>query len=194
MFASTGIFYKVALLEAGLGLFALGIGLAVGHNPLADIRLGGAEVALGAVAAGPPLLALLYMRRSRLPAIRRLTEAARNMVREFLSPLTWPRVILIAAAAGFGEELLFRGLLQNLATLQFGGVPALVATSVIFAFLHFMSKAYVVFAFVFSLYLGVIYVVTGNILVPMLAHGIYDAVALWASAVKGPIAPRSPTE
>ncbi len=194
MFANAGIFFKVTFLEAGLGVLALGVGLAVGRNPLAGIRLHAADVGLGVLAALPPLLALASMRRSRLPAIRRLIESARDMVREFLSPLTWPRVLLIAAAAGFGEELLFRGLLQPLLTLQFGVAPALIATSVVFGLLHFLSKAYVVFAFVFSLYLGAVYLVTGNILVPMLAHGIYDAAALWSSAVKGPAAPRLPAE
>ncbi|TVR88659.1 MAG: CPBP family intramembrane metalloprotease [Spirochaetaceae bacterium] len=194
MLANTGIFYKVTLLEAGLGLVALGIGLAVGHNPLSGIRFGGAEFGLGALTAIPPVLALASMRRSRLPGVRHLVESARTMVREFLSPLTWPRVLLIAAAAGFGEELLFRGLLQPLLALQFGVVPALIATSIVFGLLHFLSKAYVVFAFVFSLYLGVIYLLSGNILVPMLAHGIYDAVALWSSAVTGPAVPTLPAE
>lgn len=194
MFDNTVTFYKATFIEASLGLVALGIGLAVGHNPLTGIRVHGADLGLGVLASVPPILALAAMRRSRLPAIRRLIDSARDMVREFLSPLSWPRVLLIAAAAGFGEELLFRGLLQPLATLQFGIAPALIATSILFGLLHFLSKAYVVFAFVFSLYLGIVYFVSGNILVPMLAHGIYDAVALWASAVKGPEAPKLQAE
>ena len=75
--------------------------------------------------------------------------------------------LLIAACAGFVEELLFRGVLQPHLGLWI--------TSFLFGLCHALSTTYFLVAAGLGLYLGLAYEWSGgNLLVPMLIHGIYD--------------------
>ena len=53
----------------------------------------------------------------------------------------------------------------------------LVAGSLIFGVLHTVTRAYAVLATLMGLYLGGLLLVTDSLLVPMLVHAVYDAVA-----------------
>ena len=81
---------------------------------------------------------------------------------------------LVAALAGFGEELLFRGLLQ----LGFSKILhvwlAIFVTSLIFGLAHAVTPTYCVLAFLISLYLGFLLIHTENLVVPIIVHAFYD--------------------
>lgn len=85
----------------------------------------------------------------------------------------------LAVAAGLGEEMLFRGVLQyellNMLDSQFF---ALVISSVVFGALHAVTPLYAVLAFLASLYFGWMYLSTGNLAVPIATHAFYDWVAV----------------
>lgn len=90
-------------------------------------------------------------------------------------------VILI----GPGEELLFRGGVQGRLSQSFGVVPAIVLASALFGLVHIPAVVassavsvggYVVTAFVLGLVLGGLYEHTNNLVVPALAHGVYNAL------------------
>ncbi len=83
---------------------------------------------------------------------------------------------LIGLSAGFGEEILFRGVLQPWALEHMSPSAGIALTSLLFGLLHPASIAYVVVATIISAYLGWVSYLTGNLLVPILAHGIYDVV------------------
>ena len=85
------------------------------------------------------------------------------------------RFILLSAAAGIGEEVLFRGTLQTL----FGITWGLWVTSVIFGLVHAVTPAYFAMATVMGLYLGWVHIASDNLLAPILVHWLYDAVALY---------------
>jgi len=98
---------------------------------------------------------------------------------------------LIALAAGVGEELLFRGLMQVLIA-EWCGPPtgvvlAIGLTSVVFALLHALSPAYATLAFGMSVYLGLLQHYSGNILAPVVTHAAYDFAALWWLARREPM-------
>ena len=83
--------------------------------------------------------------------------------------------MIISIFAGVGEELFFRGIIQN----EFG----LAAASVLFALLHFGKAAkenvlIVILYCLIGVYLGVIYQRFGTLAVPVLTHVIYDYFAL----------------
>jgi membrane protease YdiL (CAAX protease family) len=55
---------------------------------------------------------------------------------------------------------------------------ALLLAAALFGVLHFITPAYAVLAGLLGLYMGVLYLVTGNLLVPIVVHSLYDFVAL----------------
>ncbi|GGN14506.1 CPBP family intramembrane glutamic endopeptidase [Halarchaeum nitratireducens] len=102
--------------------------------------------------------------------------------------LEHPEVLLVLVPLSFllvgpGEELLFRGVVQGTLRERFGRVPAVVLASLIFASVHFTSLSGALTGrvvtigalFVISLVLGGLYEYTGNLTVPALVHGAYNA-------------------
>jgi membrane protease YdiL (CAAX protease family) len=79
------------------------------------------------------------------------------------------QIILGGVTAALGEEIFFRGLLQQ----SLGLVPA----SLLFMLAHFGKKEIRVISLwsVFQgLYLGLFFLWSRNLLVPMIAHGLFD--------------------
>jgi membrane protease YdiL (CAAX protease family) len=78
--------------------------------------------------------------------------------------------------------MLFRGLVQNgLAErfgLPFGPWIGLLVASAVFGLAHMISTTYALVAMVIGIYLGLLLVVTDSIATPIVAHGLYDFVAL----------------
>ena len=83
---------------------------------------------------------------------------------------------------GPGEELLFRALIQGTLRESFHPVRAIVLASALFAIIHVFSLSgdgkwvYVGLVFALALVLGATYEYTGNIVVPAVIHGAYNAV------------------
>jgi membrane protease YdiL (CAAX protease family) len=85
----------------------------------------------------------------------------------------------IAVLAGLGEEMLFRGVLQPaLAGWTGSAVLALVLTSLLFGLGHAVTPAYTVLATLLGAYLGWLWLWSGNLLLVVIAHAVYDLVAL----------------
>ncbi|MCF6408263.1 CPBP family intramembrane glutamic endopeptidase [Pseudalkalibacillus salsuginis] len=81
------------------------------------------------------------------------------------SDISLPHLILVAGIIGICEELLFRGLLQT----NIGYVPA----SLLFALMHirYITKpVLLLFAILLSFLLGAIFIITENLLIPILIH------------------------
>ena len=89
---------------------------------------------------------------------------------------------VIAALAGLGEEMLFRGLIQAAVAERIGGPCGvwlgLLMAAVLFGLLHPITPTYAVLAGSIGLYLGWLWLACGNLLAPIVAHGTYDFVAL----------------
>lgn len=94
-------------------------------------------------------------------------------------------IVLVAPA----EELLFRGAIQGRLRRAFGAAGAIAGASLIFGSIHFLNftgsvVGAVVGAGVVTVggaVFGTIYERTGNLLVPILAHGAYNTVLLVAT-------------
>ncbi|WP_458186788.1 CPBP family intramembrane glutamic endopeptidase [Haladaptatus sp. NG-WS-4] len=98
-----------------------------------------------------------------------------------------PRVFLLLIPLSFlligpGEELLYRGVVQERLRESFGRWPAIALASLIFAFVHVFSLqgagklVYLSILFVLSPILGAAYEYTRNLLVPVLIHGAFNAI------------------
>lgn len=115
-----------------------------------------------------------------------ILERLQYTVRRYVVPMfrgvnPW-LLFLISLAAGVGEEFLFRGYCQEAVTSWLGrpwGVWwGLIISSFLFGICHWISSAYVVLATVMGLVLGVLFLATGNLAAPIVAHSLYDFLAL----------------
>lgn len=97
--------------------------------------------------------------------------------------LLWLLVPASILIIGPAEELLFRNIIQKSLYDYFPAGSAIVVTSLLFGVVHIpayggspQAVIPVVAVFVLSLLLGWIYHRTGNILVPAIIHGLYNAI------------------
>lgn len=135
-------------------------------------------VAVGVAAAGP-LFGVNYLLfgplSHRVRFLSSCFEFKDRIVKPLANELDRVSAGVVAVCAGIGEELFFRGLLQE----EFG----IVAASVAFSFLHFgpAVKKYLFIAVLYCLiggYFGAIYQLAGTIWVPIVTHVVYDYFAL----------------
>ena len=88
------------------------------------------------------------------------------------------QLAVISLLAGFCEESLFRAVVQGGLTGALGMKAALAVASILFGLCHLVNGASAVIATFIGLYLGLLWSFTGNLLVPMVTHGVYDFAAL----------------
>ena len=95
-----------------------------------------------------------------------------------LSRCRWYDLIILAALAGFGEELLFRGMLQPWLA-EWNVTFAFIATNVAFGLMHAVTPSYVIVAAGVGMYLSWLSYGIGepNVLRAVIAHGVYDWIA-----------------
>jgi membrane protease YdiL (CAAX protease family) len=177
------MFWMAVAFEGGLGLAALGAGALLGHSPAVGFeQRPGAALLIGCLAA-LPLVGLLAL-TERLPFawLRELRRLAEELLPELFPKATRLQLLLVSLAAGFGEELLFRGLLQAGLARWVGGELGtwigLAVASALFGLAHPISRAYAVVATVIGVYFGGLMLLTGNVLAPVAAHALYDFLAL----------------
>jgi hypothetical protein len=173
-----------AVFEGGLVFVALALGLLSQINPFADFRIDRASVFVGIAAALLPFALLVVSDRFRFSALERMKRIVLQLLGPSLIACRWYELVFVAALAGFGEELVFRGVLQRLLErwLDFGGsghIAGLIASNVIFGLLHFLTPTYALLAGLMGVYFGVLLDSTNppSLVVPMVAHGLYDYLA-----------------
>ncbi|NJN24522.1 MAG: CPBP family intramembrane metalloprotease [Cyclobacteriaceae bacterium] len=89
-------------------------------------------------------------------------------------------IFIIAVIPGIGEELLFRGLLQNLLRRIFKNDHVAVwVAAIIFSAIHFQFYGFVPRMLLGALF-GYLYLWTNNLLVPMVAHFLNNGFSLFA--------------
>lgn len=168
-----------AMVEGGLVVVAFGLGWLMATPPLETADWDLRTLARGALLT-LPLLSLLVV-TCWLPS-QGLLEIREFLVKVLGPPLAscrWFDLVLLAALAGFAEELLFRGFLQAWLESVLGYVAAVVVASLVFGVAHWITPLYALLAGLIGAYLGVAQDLGGprNIVVAMLVHGLYDYVA-----------------
>ncbi len=112
------------------------------------------------------------------PAYRRSANIYLELV---IKPLMWTDLIWLGLLPGLSEELLFRGVMLPALGLN---LAAVIISSILFGVLHLSGNGqwpYVVWATIVGFALGYAALVTGNLLVPVVAHIITNLVSgtLW---------------
>ncbi len=183
-----GRFWRWAFFTEGcLIVLAILLGWLLGKPPLAHLpNFSGPfwgewlrGIGYGFGAAVPLILLLLTMLRfPNRPWGPLVRFVEREIVTLFQSGRLW-QFALVSILAGFGEEMLFRGVLQDLLTGWFGGVTGLVLASLLFGVGHWLTTEYAILAAIIGLYFGsILWFCQGSLLVPIVAHAAYDFAAL----------------
>jgi hypothetical protein len=121
----------------------------------------------------------------------RLMEAVQEQVAPLFAGATAAQLATVALLAGVGEEALFRGVLQEALAGAVPGWAALLLASLVFGAAHWVTPTYAVLAAAVGLYLGGLYLISDNLLAPIVTHALYDLVALAVLARMKPTSSRS---
>ena len=172
------IVLAAVIFEGGLAAVALAGGWLTGRPLLAEVRLDLRDALVGLAATLPLVAALLVVVRVRWRPLRRLVALIEEVVVPLFESCRPLDLALIAAVAGVGEELLFRGLVQGWLDARWGTPAALLVASLLFGAAHAVTWTYAVYATLVGIYLGWLWLASGNLLVPVIVHAGYDFFAL----------------
>lgn len=170
-----------ALFEGGLAFLAVAIGWLIDVDPMGTFHVTPEAVSRGVIATAPMLVLFWVSMHSHWTPFRTIREFLLEWFAPYLVRCRWYDLLALAALAGLGEELLFRGLLQAWGT-SFGGLWfGLVAASVVFGLAHALTPTYFLLATGMGAYLGWIWGGFGepNLLTPVVTHTVYDWLAFW---------------
>lgn len=167
-----GVYFYAGLMAAALvwrmGFFGEPIFFVSATDRVAGIRFG--HDLMAGLAAGIALVVL----SSVVSAHTRWGNALARDLAAAIGPLGIPNALLLAFASGLAEEMFFRGALQPRV--------GLVAASVLFACMHFVPRRtllpWTIFALGAGLLFGALFTWTGNLLAPVTAHIVVNAVNL----------------
>jgi membrane protease YdiL (CAAX protease family) len=132
----------------------------------------------GIAATLPMLLVFWLLVSSKRPMLRELRDQVDWLIREMFPTASIPQFAMVATLAGVGEELLFRGALQTKLGDWSTPIIGLALTSLLFGLAHALSKLYFAFAVVVGAFLGWLAYRYHDLVAPMVAHGLYDFLAL----------------
>ena len=190
------VFRTAVIFESALGLLALLLGWLLGPDPrmlvpeftFSDLRPLGEGILYGGLAALPLLAGVEILRRLPWEPVRELERLSDDGMVSLLLRLGPLELIVISICAGVGEELLFRGWMMpwmsggSEETWSLGTVVGLLGSSLAFGLVHPITKLYVVLASLMGVYFGLLVIFSGNLLIAIVAHAVYDAVQLILTA------------
>jgi membrane protease YdiL (CAAX protease family) len=119
---------------------------------------------------------------SDVSPIRNLVDLVTEQIGPLVARCSLLELGCLAAIAGISEEVLFRGVVQTGLAAWLPANGALIVASAIFGMVHAASRVYALFATLMGLYLGVLFLLQSSLIPPIIAHGLYDFVALNAVA------------
>jgi uncharacterized protein len=167
------------LFEGSLIAVAFALGWFADVNPVETIRWEWEAVAWGVAGALPLFLLFAVAHRFPIGPLIRIRRILFELLGRSLSSCRWYDLIVLAAMAGIGEEILFRGLFQMWFERAGPGM-GLVGSNVLFGLAHLITPMYAVLAALAGGYLGVLFLLPEegpNLLIPIITHGLYDYLA-----------------
>lgn len=167
------------LVEGGLIVLAVVLAWFLKIPLLEWLRWNGNAVLWGIVATVPLCVIFVAAYWRPVGSYRRIKDFLLDSLGPSLAACRWYELLLVAALAGIGEELLFRGALQMWLERLGGYLPSLWVSNLVFALCHAITITYAVLAFVMGMFLGYLLDASGerSLLTPMITHGLYDFFA-----------------
>ena len=114
--------------------------------------------------------------------MRRTEDETERVMERFLNVTSIQaylfNILLIAVIPGIGEELIFRGAMQRIFRQWTGSAHvAVIVTAIIFSAIHFQFFSFLP-RLLLGIMLGYMFVISGNIWVPVFAHFFNNAMAV----------------
>ena len=143
-------------------------------------------VAFGLFATIPMLLSIVLTALVPWRPLVELRELVQTKLAPFFRGMPSWALFLIALGAGLGEEWLFRGfgiqgvgwLLPDVWSPLMVQWTAILIVALIFGGLHALTPMYFLLTFVMGIYFGYLVLLTESLLPAVVAHGLYDYIAL----------------
>src|SRR4051794_4376194 len=135
-------------------------------------------ISRGLLATLPMLIIFWLLVNSNWPMMRQLRQQVQWLIDEMFTSRSIAQFAMVATLAGVGEELLFRGALQSILGSWTSPLIGLLITSLLFGLAHALSKLYFLFAVAVGVFLGWMTLYYHDLVAPMVAHGVYDFIAL----------------
>jgi uncharacterized protein len=174
-----GRFVRNAILfEGTLALVAIALGRLLPTQPWEQIGWNWLGVGWGLAACVPLLATMLGLRQLRIGPLGQLNRVVDEFVVPLFAGCTILDFALISLVGGLGEELLFRGLIQAALAKWLGAAAGIALASMLFGLAHIITPAYAALATMIGIYFGWLWLDTGNLLAPIVAHAVYDFAAL----------------
>ncbi|MCI0535816.1 MAG: CPBP family intramembrane metalloprotease [Verrucomicrobiales bacterium] len=149
------------------------------QRPLfADLHWDLKDALWGISASAPPLAVFVHGLQSVWKPFAEIRSALDRTVGCLFAKFSVPQLFVVSALAGISEEALFRAVAQGSLQAALGSPSALLVASVAFGCAHLLNWSYGGFAVLAGLYLGSLWLATGNLLTPIITHGLYDFLAL----------------
>jgi len=174
------IILAAVFIEGGLAFLATFLGWLLQLRPVEQIHWTAEGALWGVVATIPMLAGFFALHTWPIGPLRRIRRFGEEVIRPLLAPCTTMDMFGISVLAGVGEELLFRGVLQGGCERWFGSPVAAVLISALgFGLLHAITLSYGFLAALLGAYLSFVWIETDNLLSAIVAHALYDFVALF---------------
>jgi membrane protease YdiL (CAAX protease family) len=166
------------LFEGGLAGLAWLLGWVLDQPPLQSMHGRVRDTLVGVAATIPLLLLFLVCIRWPVGPLVRIQKFGEEVIRPLFRPCSWLELAAIALLAGLGEEMLFRGVLQEVLRRRLSLWGAVAASNLLFGLLHLITPTYAVIAGLMGVYLSCLWIASGNLLVVVVTHALYDFLAL----------------
>ena len=185
--------------EGGLAVIACAVGWLCDFSPLQTFTWRVEAIVWGLGGTLPLLVGLVAIDRFPQGPFRELKQVVDDLILPLFRGFRIWQFAVLALSAGIGEEFLFRGLIQGALSgvlgTQFPSIPAtwiaLAVASLLFGLMHPITRTYAIVCVLVGLYLGGLWIYTGNLLVSIVIHAAYDFVALvFLTRAARKIAPR----
>jgi membrane protease YdiL (CAAX protease family) len=173
-------FFRVACyFEGSLLIIAFVIGWFVDINPFANLYFSEMAVFYGIVGTIPMFIFFMALYQIQINSFQEVKRALLDTLAPNMVRLHWTDLFILAAIAGFTEEVLFRGTIQPWLESSWGMNTGLIASNVIFGLVHAVTPMYAVLAALVGIFLGLSMDYGGdrNLLTPIIIHGLYDFLA-----------------
>mgnify|MGYP006273772273 CR=1 FL=1 len=164
--------------EAAIGVVGIAAALLFRIPLISTLTLTVRAVLVSAAGVVVLTLMLLVVARSSWPPFRRIREQLDRTLGVLFRNASMPALLAVSLVAGIGEEILFRGVLQQGLGVLMPTILAVVLANLVFAFAHLITITYGILALLMGGVLSAVFLLSDSLIAAALTHAVYDFIAL----------------